>query len=337
MRVSFKRPVCAITSTLPIEVPYAAGWSVVDLNNLFITSENPAALVEEAELRGFPKTFCAWIKGIYAVCRRLKPDLLLAVSGGDCSNTRVMAEILQEEQIPVHHFSFPYPPDRQVLQEEIAALCRRFSVSMSDVQNAKSRLDRIRRALLHLDELTWRHHKVTGYENHYWLVSASDFRGNPDTYERELHKFLKEAEARRPTPPRIRIAYTGVPPIITDFYQFFPEHDADVVFNETQRQFACLPPLDDIVEQYHRYTYPYHFARRLSDIIAETKRRNCHGVIYYAQTFCFRQACEIMLRNALTENNIPLLTLEADIPAPLSAQHRTRLEAFLEMLSFRLA
>lgn len=332
MNFNLKRPVCAITSTLPIEIPYAAGWSVVDLNNLFITSDDPMVLVTEAEMRGFPKTFCAWVKGIYAICRRIKPDILIAVSGGDCTNTRIMAEILQEEGFVVHHFNFPYPADKEVLREEILRLCRRFRVSFDDVQLVKRRLDEIRHLLCRLDELTWRHNKVTGRENHFWLVNASDFKAAPLRFKEDLIAFLKEAESRPPNDKRVRLAYTGVPPILTDFYDFFPGFGADVVFNETQRQFACLPPVNDLVEQYHRYTYPYDFARRVADIITETERRDCYGVIYYAQTFCFRQACDILLRKSLEERGIPLLVLEADTPGPLSAQHRTRLEAFIELL-----
>jgi len=331
--VAFKRPLCAITTTLPVEVPYAAGWAVVDLNNLFIRADNPAALVEEAEIRGFPRTFCAWIKGIYAVCRRLKPDLLVAVSGGDCTNTRVLAEVLAEEGIAVHHFTFPYPADKSALEEEIKRFCRRFGVSLKDAQRIKERLDEIRRLLQHLDDLTWQHHKVTGAENHTWLVSASDFRSDPQEFERQLTVFLNQVQRRSPSSPKIRLAYAGVPPIITDFYDFFPAYDADIVFNETQRQFAGLPIYPDLIEQYHRYTYPYAFACRLADIGGEVRRRRCQGLIYYAQTFCFRHAYEILLRGS---SPVPYLTLEADAPGPLSAQHRTRLEAFLEMITTSL-
>ncbi len=56
-----------ITTTVPIEVIYAANMVPVDLNNLFIKSDEPQKLIEEAELRGYPRNICAWIKGIYAV------------------------------------------------------------------------------------------------------------------------------------------------------------------------------------------------------------------------------------------------------------------------------
>jgi len=56
-----------ITTTVPVEVIYAAGCVPVDLNNIFIASANPQQLVEGAELAGYPRNVCAWIKGIYSV------------------------------------------------------------------------------------------------------------------------------------------------------------------------------------------------------------------------------------------------------------------------------
>ena len=47
-----------ITTTLPVEVVYAAGCVPVDLNNIFITSPDAPRLVAEAEQKGFPRTAC---------------------------------------------------------------------------------------------------------------------------------------------------------------------------------------------------------------------------------------------------------------------------------------
>jgi benzoyl-CoA reductase/2-hydroxyglutaryl-CoA dehydratase subunit BcrC/BadD/HgdB len=53
------------TTSIPVEVLIAAGRRPVDLNNIFINAEDPCALVRRAELEGYPRTACAWIKGIY--------------------------------------------------------------------------------------------------------------------------------------------------------------------------------------------------------------------------------------------------------------------------------
>jgi benzoyl-CoA reductase/2-hydroxyglutaryl-CoA dehydratase subunit BcrC/BadD/HgdB len=54
------------TTTIPLEILVAAKRQPVDLNNLFITSGRSHELIEEAELAGFPRNVCGWIKGIYA-------------------------------------------------------------------------------------------------------------------------------------------------------------------------------------------------------------------------------------------------------------------------------
>ena len=55
-----------LTTTLPVEAVLAAGLAPVDLNNLFISSPEALARVSAAESAGFPRTVCAWVKGIYA-------------------------------------------------------------------------------------------------------------------------------------------------------------------------------------------------------------------------------------------------------------------------------
>ena len=76
-----------ITATVPVEVVLAAGFKPVDLNNLFVTSEHPEKLVSRAERTGFSHTICSWIKGIYSTVINNGIRTVIAVTGGDCSNT----------------------------------------------------------------------------------------------------------------------------------------------------------------------------------------------------------------------------------------------------------
>ena len=69
---------------------------------------------------------------------------------------------------------------------------------------------------------------------------------------------------------------------------------------------------------------------RIEDIAAECERRRLDGLIHYVQSFCHRRIEDRILRDRL---GVPILTLEADRPEPLSGQLRTRLEAFVEMLA----
>jgi len=57
-----------ITTTVPLEVLIAAGYQVIDLNNIFVTSKDYGKYIDIAEREGFPKSLCAFIKGIYGAC-----------------------------------------------------------------------------------------------------------------------------------------------------------------------------------------------------------------------------------------------------------------------------
>jgi len=188
----------AFTSSFPVEVIFAAGHIPVDLNNVFITNDS-SAKVQNAELKGFPRTFCSWIKGNYIAALSTNPDLIIGIVEGDCSNSNSLLDIFTEDHFPVYRFSFPADKNYEDLDKEITRLEDYFGVSRKETLQAKQRLDKIRRKLIILDEWTWKERLVSGLENHFWLVNSSDFMGNPDRYESKLDAFLTKAKKRDPT------------------------------------------------------------------------------------------------------------------------------------------
>jgi benzoyl-CoA reductase/2-hydroxyglutaryl-CoA dehydratase subunit BcrC/BadD/HgdB len=318
------------TTSFPVEVVFAAGHIPIDLNNIFVT-ENPASYVEIAEFDGYPRNICSWIKGMYGVVLKNKIKTVIGVVVGDCSNTHSLMETLSEQGVKVIPFSFPYSKDYESLDFEIRKLEKQFGVSRDETSKMKKRLDKIRKKLILLDELTYKENLVTGFENHIWLVSSSDFNGNPDKFERELDDFLLEIEKRKPIEFEKRFGFLGVPPIIFDIYDFLLENNANVVFNEIQRQFAMPYLEEDIVTQYLKYTYPYTVYDRLQDINSEIEKRNLDGVISYVQSFCHRQIDNIILKKRI---EIPVLTVEGDQPGNLDARTKLRIESFLDMLAY---
>lgn len=320
------------TTTIPLEVIIAAGKKPVDLNNVFITSNDSHRLTEEAEIAGFPRNICGWIKGIYAVMIESGIKEMVAVTEGDCSYTKALMEVLSLQGITIAPFAYPHDRDAASLRFEIEKLMRHFGVTWEEVQAAKTRLDRIREKVREIDRLTWEENLVSGQENHYFQVATSDMNGDPDSFETEVDEFLQKVRSRTPFNDRLRLAYIGVPPIFDGLYPFLESHGARVVFNETQRQFAMPYLLPDLVEQYRSYTYPYDIFHRLSDIIPETKKRRVDAVIHYVQSFCFRQIEDMIIRKKLL---LPVLTLEGDKPSPLDARTKIRIEGFLEMLAER--
>ncbi|MDW7712538.1 MAG: 2-hydroxyacyl-CoA dehydratase [Deferrisomatales bacterium] len=318
-----------ITTTVPIEAIYAAGAVPVDLNNAFISHPDRRAFVEEAEIAGFPATTCGWIKGIYAAARRSGVEAVVGVMAGDCSNTQALLEIWQYEGLETIPFAYPYDRSTEALSGEIDRLCRRLGTDRGAAEAEKARLDPVRARALEVDRLTWEDDRISGFENHLTLVSASDFEGDPEGFGARADALIREAAQRPRRAEPVRLGYVGVPPILEGFYPYLESLGARVVYNETQRQF-CLPYLGDpLTEAYTRFTYPYGIFARLEDIRREVARRGIRGVIHYVQSFCFRQMEDILLRKSL---DVPVLTLEGDRPMIVDARTRTRLESFVEML-----
>lgn len=320
-----------ITTTVPVEIIMAGGHTPVDLNNIFILDPNRARLVEEAENAGYPRNICGWIKGLYAVATTRHPvDAVIAVTQGDCSNTHALMETFMLQHIPVIPFAFPFDQDYDLLQLQMEKMCRALRTDWDAAVAMKQRLNAVRARVHEIDRLTWQENRVSGFDNHLWQVSCSDFNGDAARFAREADDFLAQA---RQAPPRreeeLRLAYIGVPPIFPDLYAYLEERGARVVFNEVQRQFSMPDAPDDLVEQYRRYTYPYGAFARLKDIAREIARRRIDGIIHYVQSFCYRQIEDLIFREKL---ELPLLTLEGDRPGPLDARTKLRLDSFLEML-----
>jgi benzoyl-CoA reductase/2-hydroxyglutaryl-CoA dehydratase subunit BcrC/BadD/HgdB len=323
-----------LTATVPAEILLAAGRVPLDLNNVFITSPEAAALVAEAEHRGFPMNSCAWIKGIYATARRLGVRQVIGVAQGDCSNTHALMEVFASEGIEVIHFNYPFPKDAAALASALDALAACLGTTREAAERERQRLAPLRATLAEIDRLAWQDGRVTGEENHLWLIGSSDFGGAPDAYGRAAEKFLAESRARLPARGRHRLGYIGIPPICSGLYGFLESLGARVVYNEFQRQFSMPGRPRDLVEQYLAYTYPYDVHGRIEDIRRAVAERRLDGLVHYVQSFCFRHIQDRLLREAL---KVPILTLEFDHPGPLDGRSRTRLEAFVEMLDLRRA
>jgi hypothetical protein len=65
-------------------------------------------------------------------------------------------------------------------------LARELGTTLDAAEETRRRLLPLRKKLNLLDELTWNERKVTGAENHLWLVSSSDFGGDPVSFEKNL-------------------------------------------------------------------------------------------------------------------------------------------------------
>lgn len=318
-----------ITSSIPVEAIYAAGAAVVDLNNVFIESDASWLLVDQAERRGFPESSCAWIKGIYSAVKREGIQRVVAVTEGDCSNTHALMEVLEVEGIETIPFMYPYDRDARVLGLQIDKLCERLGTDRDEAERVRLEFEPIRAKAREIDTMTWRDGTVGGFENHYYQVSCSDMKGDPRKFGGEMDDFIASARGAKLPAGDLRLGYVGIPPIVSGIYSLVESLGGRVVFNELQRQFAMPYPARDLVDQYLRYTYPYHVRQRIEDIKTEIARRAIDGIIHYVQAFCFRQIEDLILRK---EVGVPVLTLEGNRPGKLDLRAGVRIEAFMDML-----
>ncbi|MBM7557873.1 2-hydroxyacyl-CoA dehydratase family protein [Halanaerobacter jeridensis] len=320
-----------ITTTIPVEVLFAVGHQPQDLNNLFITADDYAQYIELAEKDGFPKSSCAWIKGMYGACLENNINRVVSVVEGDCSDTEALNEVLQAKGIKTYPFAYPYEHDLESVQAAIDDFRELFSVSLDEVEAMRNRLNQVRALASEIDRLTWQENKATGFENHLYQINCSDFKGDIDSYEEELKNKISEIKTREPINRELRLGYIGVPPMTADIYEHVTEFSAHIVYNEVQREFTFprYEQADNIYQQYLDYTYPYDLEFRLKEIKKEVAKRDLDGIIHYTQAFCHREIEDIIIKDEL---ELPTLTIRGDKSRQLDSRMKLRLEAFLDML-----
>lgn len=324
-----------ITTTIPIEIPLAAGYKVIDLNNLFITSQDYNNYIDLAEKNGFPKSCCAWIKGIYGALIENNINSIINVIEGDCSNTKSLGEVLKLHNISSIPFSYPSNHEYNSLKNSIESLMEIFNVNYEEISKTKTRLDKIRKLAIDIDKLTYLENKVSGFDNHIYHVSFSDFNQDIEKFEKNLIDFFNKSNSNTPSSAKIRLGYIGVPPMTSDLYSFIEKFNSRIVYNEVQREFTFPRSIgnNDIIQQYYDYTYPYDLDFRLKEIKQQIKIRKLDGIIHYTQAFCHRAIEDIVIRQQL---NIPILNIEGDKLNTLDNRTKLRLEAFLDMLGDKI-
>jgi benzoyl-CoA reductase/2-hydroxyglutaryl-CoA dehydratase subunit BcrC/BadD/HgdB len=320
-----------ITTTVPIEILLAAGYSVIDLNNIFIMSEKYVDYIEKAERDGFPRSSCAFKKGVYGAAMENDFTEVIGVTEGDCSNSKALEEVFRMKGLKVYPFSYPSTHKLSDLKLSLDRFMNQFKVTLEEVEIIRKRLNNIRALAEKIDELTYIDNKATALENHIYQISCSDFNGDLNKFERDLKEKIIEIEKREPIEKKLRLAYIGTPPMTLNIYEFVENFDARFVYNEVQREFAFPrgKKHNNIYEQYYDYTYPYDIEFRIEEIKKQIKKRKIDGIINYTQAFCYKQIEHIIIKEAL---DIPILNVEGDKLNELDARTKLRIEAFLDML-----
>jgi benzoyl-CoA reductase/2-hydroxyglutaryl-CoA dehydratase subunit BcrC/BadD/HgdB len=319
------------TSTIPVEMIFASGNTPVDLNNIFVLSEQSTSLVARAKMEGFPDTTCSWICGLYSTACNAGIDAVIGVSGGDCSETIALMEVLSMKGIKIIPFSYPHIPDPEELLKIISSSARELGTTLDRINECKIELDTIRREVAACDTMLWKENKGTGNDVRLLELSCTDFESDPDMFKKKVLLKKEELYSSKAFVDTIRLGICGVPPIVQNFYETIEQNGCRVVFSEVERQFS-IPFTGPVNEAYSHYTYPYGIEGRIRDISREIERRSIDGIIHYVQSFCFRGIEDIVLRNSLS---VPVLTLQGDLPTRVTETMEIRIEAFIDMLMRR--
>lgn len=320
-----------LTTTVPIEIIFASGNIPVDLNNIFVTSKDYASYIDFAEKEGFPKSMCAWIKGIYGACIKNNIKKIVGVVEGDCSNTKTLSEVLEYKGIEIIPFSYPHDKSFNKIKTSIDDLMSYFNIDIDKVENTRQILNKIREKASYIDWLTYKENKISGFENHLALVSCSDFNSNYTEFSSYLDNIIDKNNKKDKFKEKARLAYIGVPPMTSDLYSFLEEKNVRIVYNEVQYEFSFPRHKDslNIYEQYLDYTYPYSLNDRIQEIKKQIDIRKIDAVIHYSQAFCHRAAENIIIKKEL---GVPVLNIEGDKLNTLDARTKLRLEAFVDMI-----
>jgi benzoyl-CoA reductase/2-hydroxyglutaryl-CoA dehydratase subunit BcrC/BadD/HgdB len=228
----------------------------------------------------------------------------------------------------VHGFSYPIDRDREEMLGEIARLCSFLGCSIEKAATISDGLEKVRELAREVDRLRSERLRLSAQESHLAQVSCSDLGSDPASYVRSLEDLLSSERKREPQEEGVRLGYIGVPPIITDLFPRIEELGGRTVFFEVQRQFT-MPSGKDWVDRYLEYTYPYDIQLRVDDITREMERRKLSGLVHYVQSFCHRQMDDRVFRREL---DIPILTVEGNLPGPIDERTAIRIESFIDML-----
>ncbi len=302
------------TALIPCEIVYACGYLPIDLNN-FVPFSN---ITPEDKL-------CAWtaIWRDLVLKKYVKIDKLVVVASGDCYNALVDGEKIELSGIKTFYFMYPFDGNSDYMKKTL----RNFVEFLGGIKEEKlmSEVYKLKKLALEIDRK-----RVLGKADNAStfkiLVSSSDLMGSIERYRTEIENFEE-----KDVDYDYRVALIGIPPIYKDFHEILEEIGFLVVYDEMPYEFARLSGrnLDEIAKNYANYTFARNIKFRINFIKNEIKKRKVEAVIHFTQFACHHKLEDSIFRREL---DIPILTIEADLPGRTPEQIRLRLEAFAERL-----
>jgi benzoyl-CoA reductase subunit C len=335
-------------SYVPREVIFAFGKTPVRVM--------PTA-VKASEAEAFlPRNFCSLIKVTLASFMEDPSDLEAVVHSDSCDGLRRLHDVWRYYvDVPsLHLLDLPRIKTatgvtyfQQALKELAAVLEHHLEVQLSAERLASSlECYNSQRSLLSQLEDRWVSGLLTAsryYQLRHQALSLDPLAVN-ETLENEL------ATSRQDGPSaerRTRILLVGSLLTPQELVEAIENNGARVVGEDSctigRDQLHQMDPSSDVDEMLRRLASAYlekppcprmrDFSGRMQHLSDSIRERRVDGVVVFLYKFCDLFLSEYpVLRETLQAMGVPHLLLEDEGEATLSGQHRTRVEAFLELL-----
>ncbi|MDX1810037.1 MAG: double-cubane-cluster-containing anaerobic reductase [Sulfurospirillaceae bacterium] len=285
-----------------------------------------------------------------------------------CEAKKKSWEILDKHH-PVHVMNIPHmkrEKDLQMWKEEI----QDFKSHIEDVTGEKLSLEEMkegtrivnekRKALQRLDSLRGMHPDVVPISGKDGLfVTQVGFMDDPVRYTQKVNELCDELEKR--VEKKVSVFEKDTPRLMVLGTPFAPpnwklhgavETTGGAIINEEScighRYYKDNVDLDDVtnedemlqklLDRYAKVDCACFTPNtpRIDKILQMYKDRKADGVIYYTLSFCHTYNVEAhLVMEALEKEGIPCLLIESDYSPEDVGQIKTRVEAFLESLTFK--
>lgn len=316
------------TAPIPLEILIACGRQPVDLRQLFLSAEDPGALIEEAELAGFPVDCDPWIKGFYGCILRHGIREVITVTH-DRPGINELTALLSLHDVKVIPFTYPADRSAESLALEIKKLARYFGAAPVEINQARQKLNGIRSKLQKIDRQFRENPRGSSREVIDLQLAACDMRGDPQAFEDEVDHFQAHTERPSWRSNQLQLACLGDLPLCRNIFESLEEQGASVIYSEQGRQSSMPFNTDSLVEQYRQFTLPYDIFSRMAFCQEDLSNIPINGIILISSNRPEQGIEEILIRQQL---KYPLLTLHNTRPGDLDTANRLRTEAFLTSL-----
>jgi benzoyl-CoA reductase/2-hydroxyglutaryl-CoA dehydratase subunit BcrC/BadD/HgdB len=365
LRKQKKPAVGAFCIFVPEEIIIGAGGACFGL-----CGGSPATIADaETEL---PRNICPLIKSAHGF--KLQRTCAYTQSSDfiygetTCEAKKKTWEILNKHH-PVHVMNIPHmkrDKDLKMWKEEIVEFKEHIEevtgkkLSLEEMLEGTRIINEKRKALLRLDSLRGLNPEVmpiTGKDA--LFVTQMGFLDDPKRYTQKVNELCDELEKRvedkisvfEKDTPRLMILGTPIAPPNWKLHTAV-EGSGGAIINEEScighRYYKDNVDLDniknedDLMEELMKRYSAVDCAcftpntPRIDKILQMYKDRKADGVIYYTLSFCHTYNVEsFLVTEALEAAGIPCLVIESDYSPEDAGQIKTRVEAFLESISFK--